>query len=626
VSGSMRGRASWWAGAVIVPLVLIGALLGVVTSADTALERIPVALVNNDELIEEVNDDGEEEIILASRPLVTELVSNEDFGVNWVITGTEQANALLAAGDVYAVIEIPEDFSQAVTTLDDPNPRQAQFSIRTDPSHSYLASVLADQLGQSIATTISAEFGETLTEGLFTAIVDLGDGFSEAADGAEEVAEATDELAEGVSELKDGSKELADGTRELSDGYNEFDDGLDTYFDGVRKLADGLEEFNEETEGLPALADGVETYTSGVSQVATGLDGLNSAGTFAGIPDPAQTNLQTLIATLNALSTSGSTLSTNVDTAIDGVRTGIVETDKGADALAEGTYPIADGSNEIRSGLVDLADGVDEFDDGIAELEEGTDELAEGMNEFAEGLREGADEIAEESGEEPSESELDILTSPVAFLEDEAPETISFQETLTSVFVPVALWFVTLIAFLRLPALTPRVLGSTASTGHLFTRLIAPVLGTVGIQAVVAVVLMHTLGGLGLGDLGWSLLLVASTSLGFSAFHYLLWLWRPGMMAPLSITAGIVQVITLGALIPLEALPGLYQTIGGLSPMAWSADGLIAAIAGGDQGRIIQAVASLVALAILGFATSRVSLARAREKSVRTALGLSHPV
>ena len=626
MNGSKRDRASWWAGAVIVPLVLIGALLGVVTSADTALERIPVALVNNDELIEEVNDEGEEEIILASRPLVTELVSNEDFGVNWVITGTEQANALLAAGDVYAIIEIPSDFSEAVTTLDDPNPRQAQFSIRTDPSHSYLASVLADQLGQTIATTISSEFGETLTEGLFTAIVDLGDGFSEAADGAEEVADATDELAEGVSELKDGSEELADGTSELSDGYKEFDDGLDTYFDGVRKIADGLEEFNEETEGLPALADGVGDYTSGVSQVAAGLDGLNTAGTFAGIPDPAQTNLQTLIATLNALSSNGTTLSKSVDTAIDGVRTGIVETDKGADALAEGTYPLAEGSDEIRSGLVDLADGVDEFDDGIGELEEGTSELAEGMNEFAEGLREGADEIAEESGEEPSQSELDVLTSPIAFLEDDAPETISFQETLTSVFIPVALWFVTLIAFLRLPALSHRVLGSTASTSRLFTRLVAPVLGTVGIQAAVAIVLMHTLGGLGLGDLGWSLLLVASTSLGFSALHYLLWLWRPRMMAPLSITAGIVQVITLGALIPLEALPGVYQTIGGLSPVAWSADGLIAAIAGGDHGRIVQAVISLVTLGVLGFATSRWTLARARERSVRGLLGLSHSV
>lgn len=619
-------RASWWAGAVIVPVVLIGALLGVVTSADTALERIPVALVNNDELIEEVNDEGEEEIILASRPLVTELVSNEDFGVEWVITGTEQADALLASGDVYAVIEIPEDFSQAVTTLDDPNPTQAEFTIRTDPSHSYLASVLADQLGQTIATTISAEFGRSLTEGLFTAIVDLGDGFSEAADGAEEVADATEELADGVSELKDGSEDLADGTRELSDGYIEFDDGLDTYFDGVRKIADGLEEFNEETEGLPALADGVGTYTSGVSGVATGLDGLNDAGTFAGIPDPAQTSLQTLIATLNTLSTNGSTLATNVDKAIDGVRTGIVETDKGADALAAGTYPIAEGSDGIRSGLIDLADGVDEFDEGIGDLEEGTDELAEGMNEFAEGLREGADDIAEEGTEEPSESTLDTLTSPIAFSEDQAPETIGFQETLTSVFIPVALWFVALIATLRLPTLGHRVLGSTAPTGRIFTRLVAPVLGTVGIQAVVAVVLMHTLGGLGWADLGWSVVLVASTSLAFSAVHYLLWLWRPGLLAPLSITAGIVQVITLGALIPLEALPGVYQTIGGLSPMAWSADGLIAAIAGADPGRIVQAVVGLVTVAVAAFTVSRLALARARARSVHESLGLTHSV
>ena len=626
MTARLQHRASWWAGAVIVPVVLIGALLGVVTSADTALERIPVALVNNDELIEEINEEGEEKIILASRPLVTELVSNEDFGVEWVITGTEQADALLASGEVYAVVEIPEDFSQAVTTLDDSDPVQAEFTIRTDPSHSYLASVLADQLGQTIATTISAEFGRSLTEGLFTAIVDLGDGFSEAADGAEEIAEATEELAEGITELKDGSEDLTDGAREAADGYVEFDDGLDTYFDGVRKIADGLEEFNEDTEGLPALADGVGSYTEGVGDVGTGLDGLNEAGTFAGIPDPDQTTLQTLIATLNALSTSGATLAKNLDTAIDGVRTGIVETDKGADALAEGTYPIAEGSDGIRSGLIDFADGVEEFDEGIGDLEEGSDELAEGMNEFAEGLREGADDIAEEGTEEPSESTLDAITSPIAFSENQAPETIGFQETLTSVFIPVALWFVALIATLRLPTLGHRVLGSTAPTGRIFTRLVAPVLGTVGIQAVVAVVLMHTLGGLGWADLGWSVVLVASTSLAFSAVHYLLWLWRPGLLAPLSITAGIVQVITVGALIPLEALPGVYQTIGGLGPMAWSADGLIAAIAGADPGRIVQAVVGLVTVAAAALTVSHLALARARARAVEESLGLTHSV
>ena len=383
----------------------------------------------------------------------------------------------------------------------------------------------------------------------------------------------------------------------------------------------------------------METYTSGVSGISGLLQAYLAAGQFSGAtltvgqilgsqaPAGSEDNTITdVLGNLNTLATSGSTLATNVDKAIDGVRTGIVETDKGADALAAGTYPIAEGSDGIRSGLIDLADGVDEFDEGIGDLEEGTDELAEGMNGFAEGLREGADDIAEEGTEEPSESTLDTLTSPIAFSEDQAPETIGFQETLTSVFIPVALWFVALIAALRLPTLGHRVLGSTAPTGRIFTRLVAPVLGTVGIQAVVAVVLMHTLGGLGWADLGWSVVLVASTSLAFSAVHYLLWLWRPGLLAPLSITAGIVQVITLGALIPLEALPGVYQTIGGLSPMAWSADGLIAAIAGADPGRIVQAVVGLVTVAVAAFTVSRLALARARARSVHESLGLTHSV
>ncbi|MDR9397006.1 ABC transporter permease, partial [Pontimonas sp.] len=257
-------RLGWWAGAVALPLILIATLLGVVTTADTAIERIPVALVNNDELVEQTDEDGEEEIILASRPLVTELVSNDDFEVNWVITGSSQAAELLAAGEVYAVLEIPANFSEAVLTLDGDNPEQANFSITTDPSHSYLAGILSDQLGATIASTISAEFGREITAGLFTAIVDLGDGITEAADGAEEVAEATEELADGVSELKDGSEELLDGTNDLADGYIEYDDGLTEYLDGLRELADGAEELNRGTKDLPDLADGVETYTDSV--------------------------------------------------------------------------------------------------------------------------------------------------------------------------------------------------------------------------------------------------------------------------------------------------------------------------------------------------------------------------
>ena len=88
-----RSRLWWTIVALAMPVVVVGSLLGLTSSADTALERIPVALVNNDELVETTNDDGEEEIILASKPLITELVSGDGTEVEWVITSTEAAES-----------------------------------------------------------------------------------------------------------------------------------------------------------------------------------------------------------------------------------------------------------------------------------------------------------------------------------------------------------------------------------------------------------------------------------------------------------------------------------------------------------------------------------------------------
>ena len=43
----------WIVAGLLTPLVIIGGLLGALSSGDNALERVPVALVNNDELIRE---------------------------------------------------------------------------------------------------------------------------------------------------------------------------------------------------------------------------------------------------------------------------------------------------------------------------------------------------------------------------------------------------------------------------------------------------------------------------------------------------------------------------------------------------------------------------------------------
>lgn len=618
-----RNRLALLVSGLLLPLVVLGALLGIVVGADTALERVPVALVNNDEIIETVNDDGEEEFFFASKPLVTELVSGSDINVDWVVTDSETADTLLAAGEVYAVLEIPDRFSEAVQTLGDPEPTAAQFTIRTDPSHSYLAGVLADQVGATIAATISDEFGKEVTKGLFTAVVDLGDAITEAADAAVEVADGTAELADGVSDVKDGTADLADGTADLASGYATFDDGLEEYLGGVRDLADGLEEFNDETKALPELSDGISQYTSGVSQVATGLKGLNDAGTFSGITGATGTTLQTLIATLTTLGTSGGTLATQTDTAIDGVREGIVAVDKGADALAEASYDLESGSDEIRSGTADLADGVDELDDGVGELKDGVDELAEGMQEFADGLSEGSEEIADQGFSEPSDSTIDTLTNPVAFDAQDRTGTVGLAPTLASVLIPAGMWFVVLAFFLLTPAPTTRALSGTTPSSRVLGRTLVRVLAVALVQSAVAIAMVHSLAGVSWSILGATAPLIALGVISLSLVHLALWWWIPRSFATVSLVAAVVQIVTLGVVIPEELLPGLYQSVSGVTPMAWFADGLLAVVASGNESRIVGAMVALSALAAASLAVTAWAVKARRLQARRELIGVS---
>ena len=596
----------WIIAGLLTPLVIIGGLLGALSSGENALERVPVALVNNDELITETDDAGEETFIFASKPLVTELVTSDDFAVDWLVTSSEQARALLTSGDVYAIVEIPEDFSYAVTTLETDNPEQATFTIITDASHSYLAGLLSDQIGGALASGVSDEFGSGIMEGLFTAIVEIADGFDEIAEGA-------DTLADGVEEVSEAVTELNDGVEDLASGYTEFDDGLGTFSDGVTSLSDGLDALGEGTSGLTALSTGVETYTDGISTLSAGLSGVKASGALSG--NPAEASLNALIDGLATAAAGGGTLSTQTSTALSGVTTGIIELDKGADALDDAGQDIAEGSGEIREGLTDLGEGTGELDDGMVEL-------ADGAREFADGVAEGAADLREGAGTMPSDEALEVLNNPVVFDGSNISETIGFQETLSSVLVPVGMWLVALAYFLALPSYSSRILGSTARTQALLGRATRPILVMVGTWSAIVITLLHTLGGVAWSALGFTGPIVVLSALAMAAVHFAVWAWNPRWLAPLSLGALILQIVSLGSVVPIEILPGIYQAISGATPLGWTTDALIASLAGGDISRIFGALVSLVVLSVVAYILSALILRSKRTLATQTQVGL----
>ncbi|MDA8862683.1 ABC transporter permease [Pontimonas sp.] len=597
----------WIIAGVLTPLIIVGGLLGAMSAGDSALERVPVALVNNDELIRETDDDGEETIIFASKPLVTELVTSEDFAVDWLVTGSDQARELLASGDVYAIVEIPEDFSYAVTTLDSDNPQSAVFTIITDSSRSYIAGLLSDQIGSALASGVSDEFGSGIMEGLFTAIVELADGFDDIADGADTLAGGVEEVAEGVTELNNGVEDLASG-------YTEFDDGLGTFSDGVTSLSDGLDALSAGSSGLDDLSAGVKTYTDGVSTLSAGLSGVKSSGALTG--NPVEATLNALIDGLASAAAGGGTLSTQTSSALSGVKNGIIELDKGADALDDAGQELASGSSDIRVGLLDLAKGTGDLDEGMVEL-------AEGAREFADGVAEGAADLRGGAGTMPSDEALDVLNNPVVFDGSNVSDSIGFQETLSSALVPVGMWLVALIYFLTVPSYSSRILGSTARTQALLVRATRPTLVMVGTWSAIVLTLLHTLGGVSWTDLGLTAPIIVMSSLALASVHFAMWAWNPRWLAPLSLTALVLQIVSLASVIPIEILPSFYQALSGATPLGWTTDALIASLAGGDPSRVVSALISLAILAVVAFILSALILRSKRSLATRSEVRLA---
>ena len=606
----MRTRSRWtlWIIAgVLTPLIIVGGLLGAMASGDSALEKVPVALVNNDELIRETDDEGEETVIFASKPLVTELVTSEDFAVNWIVTGSDQARELLASGDIYAIVEIPEDFSYAVTTLDTDTPESATFTIVTDSSRSYLAGLLSEQIGTALAAGVSDEFGAGIMEGLFSAIVEIADGFGEIAEGA-------DTLANGVEEVSDGVTELDDGVQELTSGYQDFDDGLGTFSDGVTSLSDGLDALSAGSSGLTDLAAGVKTYTDNISLLSTGLSGVKASGALTG--NPAEATLNSLIDGLATAATGGGTLSSQTTTALSATKNGIVELDKGADALDDAGRELASGSSDIRAGLVELATGTEDLDEGMLEL-------AEGAREYADGVAEGASEIQDSAGTMPSDDALDVLTNPVVFDGTTLSRSIGFQETLSSALVPVGMWLIALVYFLMMPSYSSRILGSTARTQALLFRATRPMLMMVGTWSAIILSLLHTLGGVTWTALGLTAPIIVLSALALASLHFAVWAWNPRWLAPLSLAALVLQIVTLGSIIPIEILPDIYQVLAGSTPLGWATDALIASLAGGDESRIIGALVSLALVSVVSYILSALILRSKRTAATRAEVQLA---
>ncbi|MRG58836.1 YhgE/Pip domain-containing protein [Agromyces sp. CFH 90414] len=625
---------------VVVPLAVAGLVSGALGGAADRLETIPAVVVNDDEMVTTTTPDGEEQAVLAGRLLVTELTGDGVTGFDWTITNDEDAAARLAAGDAYAVLTIPSDFSSSITSMSGSDPTKAGLTIRTDDAHGYLAGAVA----QSVGTAMSAAFGQEITaqylEGFYANLATLGGSLGDAADGATELSSGAGALAGGVGRLADGVAQAATGATDAAagasayaGGVGQFADGVTAYTQGVDGIAGGLGQTSSGAQGLDAISDQWDAYTggiaTGVAQVDTYLgpasDQLNDfvaanpelVEEFPEIAEAAAT-VTGVRSQLQGLSTGGQQLAAESRGAIDELQAGLSTLASGAAQVSAGSPAIRDGASGLATGADQLAGGVDELATGLGQLSSGASEaaagatqLASGTTELADGIAQGAEGASALTGID-AERTADVVAEPVVVDTARDHEIGSTGGVIGMLFVPIGLWIGALALFLVFRPISRDALRSTASTGGLVWRALARA-ALVGLaQAVAVVALLHTA-----LEVSWTLLpqtlaFAALLALVFTAIHAFLttWLGRAGLLVSLVLVA--LQLAATGGLYPVEVLSGPFQVLSPFLPLTWAVQGMQAIISGAAGGVVASAAGVLALFGLGGVLLTAAVVARRR--------------
>lgn len=586
---------------VLVPLAIAGLFVGALGGADQRLDTIPAAIVNEDSLVTQTAADGSTTQILAGRQIVTELTGPDSTGFDWQITNAQDAADKLASGQVYAVLTIPKDFSKSIVSLQSDDPVKASFSIQTDDAHGYVGAAVSGIVASSLETTLGSQITEQYIAGLFSGYSTLGSSLSKAADGATQIADGTATLSDGLGSLSDGATTAATGSKKYTAGVTQYTDGVGAISDGLAALSTGAGQ-------LDGISTGVSQYTGTVSDLTSALKQINASVQAGKALDPGLAGiapaLQQVTDGYAALSSGGTTLATSTASGIDGVQSGIAQSAAGARRLDAGSSALVSGAKQLTSGFTSLADGAAQSQDGATKLASAGTSLADGLSTAAAQVPSSSDAQATEKAK--------VIASPVTHTATTDHEVTDISQILTGFLEPLGLWIGALAVFLVLPALSRRVLATSASGRRVVWATVARAgVASLG-QAALLVVLLHTVAGVDPAKLPLTIAFSIVMALSFTAFHHFLSVafGRAGLVASLVLLA--VQLTATGGLYPIQLVAAPFQAISPFLPLTYGVSGMQAIITGGSLTPLAVASAVLVLFGVASYLLTRLVIRRRR--------------
>lgn len=670
--GSGPARRRWVRLTVVglmLPLVAVLVLVWSALGRQDQIDKIPVAIVNNDTILTDPQP------MAAGRALAGSLTNppGSDELLDWTLTSAEDAKAGLDNGDYYAVLTIPSDFSKAIVSTGTDSPESGQITFESNAAASQTVPYIGAQVVAAAADALGAQSTQAYLKNVYAGFNKIAKSNQEAADSAAQVASGTQQVAQGAGQLDAGAAGLANSLDQLASGAAELKAGTAQVSSGAAQLQSGTADL---AEGARALSAGAVDLTGSADALASRAgDYAARARTVAGASARVAGGASRVSARAQELTTDLAALKRDcrsdggsvrfcaslrraalrgrlvaggtrlLDRATEGVATAnrrladgaaaLARADRGiaagargvsagserlsadADTVASGGRSVADGAAGVDSSTGTLVTGAEQAAAGGEKLASSSSSLSAGATSADDGAQQLSSGLAKGAKQSPtySTAQQNALAQAVSQPVDLTHDSKFADRTngwLLGGLVAVILWLAALAAALSRNVTSARRFAlSPVSSRRIALLQALPVLGLAALQGGVVVAAVAVAG---VDVASWvafgALTLLAAVTFSLLAYAARLALGTTGVT--LFVLFLLFQLSAVANVLPLQTAPGVLQTLNGLMPLSAFINAASHLVTGGEVGSTLAAVLVLGVWAAAGYARSVTVVKRQR--------------
>ena len=580
--------------AALIALVLVPTLYGglyLYANHDPygRLNKVPAALVVED--AGTTLADGTR--LNAGKDVGDELIDKNNF--SWHRVTAQEAKTGVRDGKYDFALTIPRDFSAALGSSTNLDPRQARLQMMTNDANSYLSTTIADKVTGSVRAAITKKVGAEAATQFLLGLSDIRGNLVKAADGADKLTAGLTEASQGATKLEQGAGQLDTGAQQLAQGLGTLATKTAPLPGQTRQLADGSRQVANGNAQLSAAGKRIARASGQLpAAIAQRRIQLRNTMRAQGLTPAQQREVLAVYDRLGQPVREANAQVQATSRQLDRLANGADRVADGNKALADGMPALVGGIGQARDGSNRLADGAGALKTGAGELADGLGQLHSGSAQLASGLRGGIEQIPAVDSS-TREKLARTISDPVAVKSTSEASAGSYGAGLAPFFLSLAAWIGGYVLFMLIRPLSSRAMAASQTPVRVaLGGLITPAL--VGLVQVAVLLTVVTIGvGIRPANIPGTLLFLMLASITFVSIVHALCAWFGKTGQFLGLVLMVLQLITAGGTFPWQTIPQPLYVLHYALPMSYAVDGLRQLMYGGLDSLVFRDVAVLVA-------------------------------